>query len=163
MNRMLVLACGNPLRGDDGIAILLARYLRGEFCKPQAEVQSSRQWTPELAEPISQADFVLFLDASAAIQPGEVQLKRIAPNREFSSSMTHSMSPESLLALAVQLYFRAPERAFLLTIGGESFDHADQVSETVRTAIPRALDLIKAVLSGVSLPEVASHSQGAAL
>ncbi len=163
MNRVLVLACGNPLRGDDGIAILLARYLRDEFCDPQTEIQSSRQWTPELAEPISQADIVLFLDASATIQPGEVQLKRIAPTSEFSSSMTHSMSPESLLALAVQLYFRAPERAFLLTIGGESFDHADQVSEPVRAAIPHAMDQIKAVLPGVSLPETASDSQGAAL
>jgi hypothetical protein len=48
-----------------------------------------------------------------------------------------------------------PERAFLLTVGGESFDHADRLSEP----IPVALDLIKAALSGVSLPATSSRSQ----
>jgi hypothetical protein len=68
------------------------------------------------------------------------------------------MGPEALLALAAQLYSRRPERAFLLTIGGESFDHADHLSEPARSAIPVAMDLIKATLSGVSLPEVSFHS-----
>src|SRR5271166_4276870 len=160
MNRALILACGNPLRGDDGIAVVLAHYLRDEFCEPETEIQSLHQWTPELAESISQSDIVLFLDASATLQPGNVQLKKVRAAGEFSSSMTHSMSPETLLGLAAQLYSSAPERAYLLTIGGESFDHADQLSAPVRSAIPRALNLIKAALSDVSVPETARHSQG---
>jgi hydrogenase maturation protease len=118
-----------------------------------------QQWTPDLAGPISQSDVVLFLDASATLAPGKVQLKNVEPAREFSSKLTHTMSPEALLALAVQLYSRKPERAFLLTIGGASFDHADVLSEPVRAAIPVALDLIKAALSGVSLPETFFRSQ----
>jgi hydrogenase maturation protease len=161
MKRALILACGNPLRGDDGIAPLLARSLRAEFCDPQTETRSVQQWTPELAQPISASEIVLFLDASITLQPGEVRLRRLEPAREFPLSVTHSISPESLLALAVQLYSRAPEQAFLLTIGGASFDHADQLSEPVRSAVPRAMDQIKAVLSGVSLPEIASHSRSA--
>jgi len=39
------------------------------------------------------------------------------------------------------------------------FDHADVLSEPVRAAIPVALDLIKAALSGVSLPETSFRSQ----
>lgn len=159
MNHALVLACGNPLRGDDGIAVLLARYFRAEFCEPETDIQSLQQWTADLAEPISQSDVVLFLDASATLAPGKVQLKNVEPAREFSSNLTHTMSPEVLLALAVQLYSRKPERAFLLTIGGASFDHADVLSEPVRAAIPVALDLIKAALSGVSLPETSFRSQ----
>ena len=159
MNHALLLACGNPLRGDDGIAVLLARYFRAALCEPQTKIQSSQQWTPDLAQQISQSDIVLFLDASATLPPGKVQFKKLEPAREFSSSMTHSISPEALLALAAQLYSRRPERAFLLTIGGESFDHADRLSEPVRSAIPVAMDLIKAALSGVSLPESIPHSQ----
>ena len=75
--------------------------------------------------------------------------------------MTHAMNPEALLALAVQLYSHAPARAFLLTVGGQSFDHADQLSEPAHSAIPQALDLIKATLSGVSLPENAQDTQAA--
>jgi hydrogenase maturation protease len=153
MNHALVLACGNPLRGDDGVAIVLARYFRAALCEPQTNIQSSQQWTPELAEPISQSDIVLFLDASATLPPGTVEFKKVEPVREFSSCTTHTMKPEALLALAGQLYSHQPERAYLLTIGGQSFDHADRLSEPVRSAIPVALDLIKAALSGVSLPE----------
>jgi hydrogenase maturation protease len=162
MNRALVLACGNPLRGDDGIAVLLAHYLRDEFCEPETEIQFFQQWTPELAESVSQCEIVLFLDASATLRPGEVQLKRIEPAREISPHMSHSMSPDTLLALAAQLYCAAPGRAFLLTVGGASFEHADQISEPVRLAIPQALDLIKAALSGVSLPETGSPSKATA-
>jgi hypothetical protein len=68
--------------------------------------------------------------------------------------MTDTMSPEAHLALAVELYSRRPARAFLLTIGGESFDHADRLSEPVRSAMPVAMYLSKATLSGVSLPEI---------
>jgi hydrogenase maturation protease len=154
MNHALVLACGNPLRGDDGVAVVLARYFRAEFCEPETDIQSSQQWTPDLAEQISQSDIVLFLDASATLPPGKVQFKRVELAREFSCSMTHTMSPEALLALAVELHSRRPERAFLLTIGGESFDHADRLSEPVHSAMPVAMDLSKATLSGVSLPEI---------
>jgi hydrogenase maturation protease len=153
MNHALVLACGNPLRGDDGIAVVIARYFRAEFCGPETDIRSSQQWTPELAEPISQSDIVLFVDASATLPPGKIQFKKVEPAQEFSSSMTHTISPEALLALSVQLYSRTPECAYLLTIGGESFDYPDHLSESVRSAIPVALDLIKAALCGVSLPE----------
>ncbi|HEY1468991.1 MAG TPA: hydrogenase maturation protease [Candidatus Acidoferrum sp.] len=159
MNHALVLACGNPLRGDDGIAVVLARYFQAAFCEPETDVKSSQQWTPELAEPISQSDIVLFLDASTTLPPGKIQFNKVEPAREVSSTMTHSMRPEALLALSVQLYSRRPERAYLLTIGGESFEHPDHLSEPARSAIPVALDLIKAALSGVSLPENPFQSQ----
>ena len=158
MNHALVLACGNPLRGDRGIAVVLARYFRAEFCEPETGIRSSQQWTPELAEPISQSDIVLFVDASATLPPGKIQFKIVEPAQEFSTSMTKTISPE-LLALSVQLYSRTPECAYLLTIGGESFDHPDHLSEPVRSAIPVALDLIKAALSGVSLHENPFRSQ----
>ena len=131
--------------------------LKPQQSPPACHVQ--QQWTHDLTEPISQSDAVLFLDASATLAPGKVQLKNVEPAREFSSNLTHTMSPEALLALAVQLYSRKPERAFLLTIGGASFDHADVLSEPVRAAIPVALNLIKAALSGVSLPETFFRSQ----
>jgi len=48
---------------------------------------------------------------------------------------------------------RKCRRAFLLTIGGESFEHGDEFSSTVRRAIPTALTQIRALVSGVTLPE----------
>jgi Ni,Fe-hydrogenase maturation factor len=141
--------------------LFIARYLRAGFCDPQTEIQSSQRWTPELAEAISQSELVLFLDASAALRPGEIQLRAIEPASESSTCRPQSLSPESLLGLARQLYAKTPEQAFLITIGGESFDHPDQFSEPVRLAIPEALNQIKAVFSGVSLPKLTTHAQSA--
>ena len=54
MSRALVLACGNSLRGDDGVAIRIVTQLKNSICDPAIEVYCQQQWTPELAEPISQ-------------------------------------------------------------------------------------------------------------
>ena len=72
MNHALVLACGNPLGGDDGIAVVLARYFRAEFCEPETDIRSSKQWTPELAEPISQSDIVRSVRRRRAVRAHRV-------------------------------------------------------------------------------------------
>jgi hydrogenase maturation protease len=108
MNHALVLACGNPLGGDDGIAAGLARYFRAEFCEPETDIRPSQQWTRELAEPISQSDIVLFVDASVTLPPGKIQFKIVEPAQEFSSSMTHTISAEALLARLGATLFSHP-------------------------------------------------------
>jgi len=79
MNHALVLACGNPLRGDDGIAVLLARYFRAEFCEPETDIQSLQQWTPDLAEPISQSDVVLSSMLLLRSRPGKFSSRTLSP------------------------------------------------------------------------------------
>jgi hydrogenase maturation protease len=152
MNHALVLACGNSLRGDDGLAVAIARFLHAGFCDPRTEILASQQWTPELAEPISRADLVIFLDASVSLSPGSIRLQSIAPAVARTGSLTHSFTPDELLGLAKQLYERVPESAYLLTVGGESFEQSERLSHSVLRAIPAVLTQIKALLSGVSLP-----------
>ena len=153
MNRALVLACGNALRGDDGVALHLASCLRNGLCDPDTQIHFEQQWTPELAEPISEAELVVFLDASANLQPGQIQCQLLRPIYKSRASVTHHMSPATLLSLAESLYGTYPERAYLLTIGGASFEVREGLSEPVRKAIPQAIERIKALLSGVTLPE----------
>jgi hypothetical protein len=59
--------------------------------------------------------------------------------------------------------FPSPGRAGLLTVGRGSFEHGDHFAEPVGPVTPHALDLIKATLSCVSLPETDSHPRAAAL
>ena len=153
MNRALVLACGNAQRGDDGVALQVANRLRRGFCDPETEVHSHQQWMPELAEPISAAEIVIFVDASAGVKPGTIACKSLRPETHSSTGITHHTSPESLLWLAEELYGKHPPRAYLVTVGGASFDLSEQLSDPARQAIPRALERIKALLSGVTMPE----------
>ena len=159
MNRALILACGNSLRGDDAVALHVARELRAGLCEPETVVHDSTQWAPEQAESISEAEVVIFVDASAVLPTGAVQSKRVSPKAEEPGSISHSCSPEGLLALAKQLYGVVPSSAFLITIGAQSFEFSEELSDAVKLAIPEALAHIKAILSGVSMPSEESRAQ----
>jgi hydrogenase maturation protease len=153
MNRALVLACGNTLRGDDGAALHIVRELQQGGCEPETLIYFEQQWTPELAEAISKAELVIFVDASKALTPGEVACQRLDPIYKSTASSSHQTTPASLLALAEKLYKVHPARAFLVSIGGGSFELTEELSEPVKKAIPHAVEGIKALLSGVTLPE----------
>jgi hydrogenase maturation protease len=153
MMRALVLACGNPQRGDDSAALHIADCLRSVLSDPETGIQSQQQWTPELAEPISEAEIVIFVDAAAGMPPGEIACRLLKPTQHILTSITHHTSPESLLWLAGELYGKHPPRAYLLTVGGASFELSEELSDLVRHAVPRAADHIKALLSGVAASE----------
>lgn len=70
MSHTIILACGNPLRGDDGIALHIACRLQDGYCDPKTEIRCAQQWTPELAERISKADLAIFVDESATAHAG---------------------------------------------------------------------------------------------
>ncbi|MES2221728.1 MAG: hydrogenase maturation protease, partial [Acidobacteriota bacterium] len=117
----LLLACGNPLRGDDGLGPWLAAKAHEQFASTQLEVMCSRQFTPEMAEPISTSDTVIFLDCSATSEAGSISLHPVEATARPARIMTHHMSPESLLWMSQELYGRVPRVAYLITVGGESF------------------------------------------
>ena len=149
----IVLACGNALRGDDGIGLFLAHQLYGAICDAETEIVCSHQWLPEQAEDLSRAQVAVFIDASAAIAPGEIRIQPISgKNRKTAGATTHSITPERLMSLARELFGAAPERAYLVTVGGASFEHGSEFSAPVRKAIPAALRQIQNLLSEESVP-----------
>jgi hydrogenase maturation protease len=147
MNRALVLACGNPLRGDDGVARQIVNYLRESPSVPKAEFYFQQQWAPELAEPISRAEIVIFVDAAVGAPPGLVTCRHLQPNTSARLTSSHISSPDSLLLLAEELYGRRPSRAYCITIAGDTFEFQETLSAAVRDAIPRSGERIKALLS----------------
>lgn len=147
MSKALVLACGNILRGDDGVALHVLNYLRKALRKNSAEFLFQQQWTPELAEPISQAQTVIFVDAGIGTTPGSVAYRQLQPGASQSCAHTHLTSVESLLLVAKELYGAHPERAYLVTIAGASFELEETLSDPVRRVIPCAAQRIMALLS----------------
>src|SRR5271157_1128194 len=83
--RCLILACGNTLREDDGVGPWLASWAEEYFCADsRIHVLSRHQWTPELAEDISRAESVVFIDCATNIPPGSVQVAPVLPSQETS-------------------------------------------------------------------------------
>jgi hydrogenase maturation protease len=162
MTHTLILACGNPVRGDDAAALHLARQLRDQLASPQITVHTTQQWTPELAEPLSRCDLAIFLDASSRFSPGFVHCESVRPHAgEAHAVLTHSCTPPLLLRLSHQLYNHVPERAFLLTIGAQSFAFSYSLSSPVQRAIPQALSRIHSILEGATYPPGILHALSA--
>jgi hydrogenase maturation protease len=143
----IVLACGNALRADDGIGLYLAHQLYGLICDAETEIVCSHQWLPEQAEDLSRAQTAVFIDASVTVPAGEIRIQPLrCERRATAGATTHAVTPERLMGLARELFGSAPERAFLVTVGGNSFEHGSEFSEPARKAIPAALRQIQDLL-----------------
>lgn len=142
----LVLACGNPLRGDDGVAWRVADALREDADFASVELIVTQQWLPEHAEAVSRVDSVIFVDCSASGSPGGVEVVGVKAANELARIFTHDLDPASLLGLSKRLYSRIPSCAFVVTIEGESFALEESLSVAASDAIPIAVASIRKLL-----------------
>ena len=161
---MLVVACGNTLRGDDAVGPAVGDLLAACLSGTGASVLVSDQLLPELADDASRAELIVFVDAAADRPAGSVSIRPVAPRgasaesagaggaaREPASEMrsldpfSHGMGPEDVLSLARDLYGATPE-AVLVSVGAESFEPGAELSGPVRRAIP---DAVEAVLRAI--------------
>lgn len=148
--RCLILACGNTLRGDDGVGLWLAEWAEQRFSE-QAGVRilADHQWTPELAEDVANSESVLFIDCSLASPPGAILLTPIEPADEGHGKGTHHLDAAQLLALARDFYGSLPRNAHQLTIGAGSTALGEKLSKEVTAALPEACRLIEEAVSGL--------------
>jgi hydrogenase maturation protease len=137
MPYVLIIAYGNPLRSDDGVAWRAADALEGKFSSAEVEIVRLHQLGPELAESLSRSECVIFVDAATGPHPGEIEIKELAgtPQSAKTPAFGHALSPESIITLAVQLYHACP-RALSATITGQIFEHGESLSPAVAAALP---------------------------
>ena len=151
--RCLILACGNTLRGDDGIGPWLADWADERFAgNPAVRVLSRQQWTPELAEEIAGTESVLFIDCSVESAPGSVSLMRVKLAAVEPGLATHHIAAAELLAMGQELYNFTPRNAVLLTVGAASTELCEGFSSEVAVALPEACrvleDTVRQFLAG---------------
>src|SRR5271169_5144401 len=95
----LVIAIGNPLRRDDGVAHCVRT-------PPGVETRAVLQLTPEIAEEIAGYDTVIFVDADVDASQVRVEAVDAAPSR---AALTHASRPSEIVALARSLFGFAGE------------------------------------------------------
>ena len=162
--RTLILAWGNPGRGDDGLGPAFAGLLAA-YAAPGLTVDSDYQLQVEDAAEIARHDRVLFVDADRAGE-GPFRFRRLAPTAGVPSFTTHSVAPGELLALARGLFGAAPE-AWLMGIRGYRFDEfVEELSAPARANLAAAVGFVReAIHDGVFLespsPEAALAGCGA--
>jgi hydrogenase maturation protease len=138
--RTVVLAIGNTLRGDDGVADRVANLL-GE--PSGVDVRRVHQLTPELAEELAHATAVVFVDADPGAAEARVERLVPAPQR---SPFTHTVTPGDLVLLAEQLYgFQGV--AYLCHVPARNFMEGDSLSEVAEAGARAAAECVLALLA----------------
>lgn len=145
--RVLVIGYGNPLRGDDGLGRVIGERI-AETARPEAiDVIVAHQLTPELAEPVSRADLVIFVDAAVDVPAGRIKVVPvIADAMEAPGTLAHHCGPAQLLAAAQHLYGHGPE-AWAISVGGARWDYAESLSPAVERLVPRLLHYIELLIA----------------
>lgn len=132
----LVIACGNTLRGDDGVAHIAADRVL-EWQLPGVRVLKIHQLVPELIADMQTSSRVLFVDASIHPCDAAFQVQMVHP-QESRRLFGHHESAENLLLMLRELHGTTPP-AWLLTIHAKSFAHGEGLSETSARALTEAL------------------------
>jgi hydrogenase maturation protease len=150
---ILIVAYGNPMRGDDGLAWRAADELDTKLAGADVKILRLHQLAPELAETVSRAGAVIFVDAASPnnSEPGEL---RSAPVdiAERPPRFSHHLSPAAVVALSLQLFGVKP-RAFTVTLTGQNFDHGEALSPVVAAALPALTAEIENLVGSLLSPE----------
>jgi len=141
MPRVLIVAFGNPLRSDDGLAWRAAEELTNLGLPADIEIITRHQLTPELALEASQAETVLFVDAAQSGVPGDIAQSPVKAE-SLTAAFSHECSPAAMLGIAQEIYGSSPQ-AFTISLCGECFDHGETLSTKVEENLPRLVALIR--------------------
>ena len=115
---IIVYGYGNPGRQDDGLGPLLIDKLEADSLSGVA-LDSNYQLNIEDAYEVAQGKAVIFVDAS--IDGGEpFTFEPVIASHEITFT-THSMAPNSVVALSQELYNRDLE-AYILAIRGYEWE-----------------------------------------
>ncbi|EXI69651.1 MAG: hydrogenase maturation protease [Candidatus Accumulibacter adjunctus] len=121
---VVVLACGNPSRGDDALGPQLLERL--DAWLPTAglggrhELIGDYQWQIEHALDLAGRELALFIDAGA-MTPAPFVFRPVQAGRLVEPG-SHALSPESLLAVLARISSEPPPAAFVLAVRGEDFE-----------------------------------------
>ena len=138
---LLVLAVGNPSRGDDALGPLFVeragelfaeRIARGEL-----ELLTDFQLQVEHALDLQGRARVFFVDASVA-EPPPFGCTRIQPARDASFS-SHALSPAAVLDAYVKVVGEPLPESWVLAIRGERFELGEPLGRAASDHLDAAL------------------------
>jgi len=152
--RVLVLALGNPILGDDGVAFHIMERLRHRLSQgPDLALDDASAGGIDLLTHFEGFDRVLVLDALRTLgaRPGEVLLLEADALREsLNTTCSHTTSLATALRLGRALHpDRMPADVVVLGVEAESIhEFREDLSPVVARAVPAAVDAALGVLRG---------------
>ena len=154
MPRTIIIGYGNIDRSDDGLAyeiINLVRQNLGQNVLEDGDTGLEElggeidsvflpQLVPEIMELLKDYEQIIFVDAHAGANLEDLNCSRVTP-QYVSSTFTHHMTPEALLAFLKTLYQHEPE-AYLVSVRAHDFDFKRTFSPKTQSLLDPASDTI---------------------
>lgn len=162
MKKILIIGYGNPNREDDGVAWHILEKLATHFDMPLSPALAADEFDPdryphlvfelqlfpEMAETMTNYDYVCFVDAHTGAYDEEVRVATIDPYFQ-ASPFTHHLTPESCLVIAQTLYGHAPQ-GLLVSVRGYHFGYKTELSEQTATLADKAMARIIEWVEGMA-------------
>jgi hydrogenase maturation protease len=150
--KILLIGYGNPAREDDGLGPAAASRIE-KLEISGITVEADYQLTVEDAAAVARHDAVIFIDASTdGKEP--FSFRRLPPRRQESFS-SHSVAPESVLAMAKD-FFNVETQGYMLGIRGYSFSmFKEEMTEKALENLAKAIDFLVSFLHSKSFHEAA--------
>lgn len=142
-SRVLVIAVGNPSRGDDALGPLLLERVAAAF--PGLRTVADFQLQIEHALDLRGAGLVLFVDAACGLEAPftfhEIHADAAPP------VLTHALSAPGVLEVFHRVEDVAPPPAFMLGVRAARFELGEGLSPEAATALAAAWEFARGLLS----------------
>ena len=147
---ILVMAVGNPSRGDDAFGPVLADQLLSWLSTQAEDVQAcielitDQQLMVEHVMDLAERIQILFVDA-AMQSPSALSLVAVQPlptDQAVQSVNSHHCTPGQLLGLYQAMLLRTPPPAQLLSLRGHGFELGQPLSAQAQAQLPQACALL---------------------
>jgi hydrogenase maturation protease len=133
--QVLVIAVGNPSRGDDALGPQLAARLEAAAL-PGVEVITEFQLQVENALDLVGRERVVFVDAGTGT-PAPFELRRAGPAAQFLHT-SHAIPPEAVLATYEKITGSAAPESWILCVRGESFELGEALTPVAASHLEAA-------------------------
>jgi len=157
MERIVILGCGNPTRGDDGVGPLLIRRLWERGLPPNVKLVDGGTSGIDVVFHMEGADRVIIVDAClTGEKPGTILRVPSSEVEELPSrEETHLHSIKWFHAIAIGKYLlgdRFPRSIDIFLVEGRNFNLGDEISQEVLEAIE--------ILEEVIMKEIIKEEKG---
>jgi hydrogenase maturation protease len=140
--RTLIIGFGNPLRSDDAFGWRAVERLGSLAKSDSIRLLVEHQLAPEMAEAVSEAELVIFVDASHQGEPGTWKCEEMAADFTLVSPLAHQFTPAGLLAYT-QTIFGAPPRALIISFAALSLNYGQTLTPRAEAAVADVLEWIR--------------------
>ena len=138
--KVRVIACGNPLMGNDAAGLSVMALLSEEY--PKIDVVDGGNGGLGLLPLMEGYDRIVIVDATSGLgEIGRVQVMREIPSGGIPSLSLHELGIPEVLALARTLGI-APVVIVVGIEGGEMPGFSGEMDPAVRAAIPEACRIV---------------------